>query len=51
MSSGNRTTFSINWRWCRHVIKYTKEIRHEIFVLRDIVGIGSAPQIRTAVSQ
>ena len=44
MSSGNRSTLTINWRWYRHATEYTQETRHNFFLLRDFAGIGSAPR-------
>jgi len=46
MNSGNRSTLTISWRWCRHTIEYTQENRYQFFVLRDFAGIGSAPHIK-----
>ena len=44
MSSGNRSTLTINWRWYRHAAEYTQETRHNFFLPRDFAGIGSAPR-------
>jgi hypothetical protein len=43
MSSGNRSTLTINERWCFHLTETTEEVGINFSVLRDIAGIGSAP--------
>ena len=44
MSSGNRSTLTINERWCFHLTETTEEVDVSFSVLRDIAGIGSAPR-------
>lgn len=52
MNSGNRSTLTINWRWCRHVIEYTQENRNNFsycVVLQELVPHLEKVQVHTGL--